>query len=325
MEESRDDREAERRHGARRAALADDAEEAEEEAEARVELLLKLEEVDKEPSSTSDSSPTRKSRRSERMQASYESWQGHSSVEARAAPLAREQAAREQASREHRAKVKAAAKRGTAKLQTAALFGLGSASISSAWSRESYAPQKFDLALFRQAYGSWKDAKNRSPCMTFWLFTPGRCARGDKCQYSHKPPAEFDGAPFFRVDRAAIEQAAKEALQKRAKGLWSKMRGVKRIIGMQARNRDAEESNLYSPFCLRRAAVCALAQLHAAGAKAPREPPRVRARRRASEAALVLGYEAHARARAPGDEAEARAAPRPSSPGTTRRATSTSG
>ena len=133
--------------------------------------------------------------------------------------------------------------------------------------------------------------------MTFWLFTPGRCARGDKCQYSHKPPAEFDGAPFFRVDRAAIEQAAKEALQKRAKGLWSKMRGVKRIIGMQARNRDAEESNLYSPFCLRRAAVCALARLHAAGAKAP-------ASRRAFvhggglEAALVLGYEfTRARAR----------------------------
>ena len=75
------------------------------------------------------------------------------------------------------------------------------------------------------------------------------------------------------------------------------MRGVKRIIGMQARNRDAEESNLYSPFCLRRAAVCALARLHAAGAKAP-------ASRRAFvhggglEAALVLGYEfTRARAR----------------------------
>ena len=52
-----------------------------------------------------------------------------------------------------------------------------------------------------------------------------------------------------------------------------------------------------SNFCLRRAAVCALARLHAAGAKAP-------ASRRAFvhggglEAALVLGYEfTRARAR----------------------------
>ena len=99
---------------------------------------------------------------------------------------------------------------------------------------------------------------------------------------SAKAPAKPD------LEKERAEKAA--ALAARSENLWAKMRVAKSFVMLGSASKNAEEKNLFSPHCLRRAAIASLCCLHASALSIGIGATAVFCQRGGIEAALALAY-----------------------------------